>query len=261
MTDSQLEDLAVELRNVRVDFGGVAAVADVSMEVAPYSVHALIGPNGAGKTTLLNVITRVVRESAGEVRLHGEDVRGLRPNQLARRGVSRTFQHPQLVDDATALENVMMGLYAVERTWIWQDLVSFRSGVRWEQRARARALEALSELGLAGYAGQPAYRLPYGVKKNVELARAWVSGPRLMLLDEPTAGLDETEVGELRDFLLKISSEVTILVVAHHLEFVLSISDVVTVMSSGQRVCVGPPQTVRSDPAVVAVYTGVNNDA
>jgi branched-chain amino acid transport system ATP-binding protein len=175
--------------------------------------------------------------------------------------VSRTFQHPQLVDDATALENVMMGLYAVERTWMWQDLLSLRSGVRWEARARARALEALTALGLADSAEQLTHRLPYGVKKNVELARAWVSRPRLMLLDEPTAGLDDTEVGELRDFLLKIRAETAILVVAHHLDFVLSISDLVTVMSSGQRIYVGPPQTVRSDPSVVAVYTGVDHGA
>jgi branched-chain amino acid transport system ATP-binding protein len=250
---------AVVLEGIRVDFGGVAAVEDLSMQVDHGSVHALIGPNGAGKTTVLNVITRVVRHSRGTAEIFGSDISGLTPQTLAARGVARTFQHPQLVLDASAMENVIMGMFATHRTRLWQDLISLRAIACRGSLVREAAMTALDEVGLADVANAPARSLSYGARKTLELARARATAPRLLLLDEPTAGLEEAEIEELRLVIDRFRGDTTVLVVAHHLDFVMSIADRITVLSSGRMVCSGDPVSVRADPSVIAVYTGVRN--
>ena len=253
-----MSELMLDLRAVVIRFGGVTALDGVDLSVATGAIHGLIGPNGAGKTTLLNVISRIATPNAGVVRYETRDLLQEAPYRLAALGISRTFQNLALIDDASVLDNILIGLHAHRPGGLVDELVRVRRGRQREREVRASAFAALEPLGLAPFADTPAGRLSYGQKKMVELARAWVARPRLLLLDEPTAGLNTSEIAQLRDTLRRVrdTQQLTVLVITHHIEFLVGMAESVTVLDLGKTIAAGTPDEVRRDPRVIDAYIG-----
>jgi ABC-type branched-subunit amino acid transport system ATPase component/ABC-type branched-subunit amino acid transport system permease subunit len=258
--DSSQPLLRVE--NTSVHFGGLAALADVCLEVPEGQITALIGPNGAGKTTLFNVISRLQRADAGSLWFAGADITKKTAADVARLGMARTFQNLRIYPNMTVLENVLVGCHRHERSALFGGGLGLPRQRSEEQGSRERARAALATLDLEHLAEAPAASLPYGSQRLVEIARALASAPRLLLLDEPAAGMNASERAHLVGMIRRIhASGVTILLVEHDIELVLGISDGVCVLDYGKLICSGCPETVREDPRVVEAYLGVKRDS
>jgi branched-chain amino acid transport system ATP-binding protein len=227
-------------------FGGVHAVKDVSFGVEQGMIKAVIGPNGAGKTTLFNLVSGFVCPDAGEIRFQGQAIQGRRPYQVASRGIARTFQNLKLFPHMTALENVMVGRHVRSRAGFLAGMLQLPSTRREEREIRDRALEAMALLGIDALADAEATSLSYGQQRSVEMARALVSDPEMLLLDEPAAGLNHRETAELARLIGRIrDSGVTVLVVEHDMSLVMSISDEVAVLSYGEKIADGDSRSVQ----------------
>ena len=253
----------LSVENITVRFGGIVAVEDASFGIAAGEIVGLIGPNGAGKTTLFNVVTRFYQPTIGDVKFDGRSLLRSPAHSVVRLGIARTFQNVELFRTMTALDNVLVGNHVnVRAPWI-SSALQLPSARRSEREAREAAMEALDEVGLANMAGRPVAGLPFGSLKRVELARALVSRPRLLLLDEPAGGLNHEEVAELGLLIRKIHHDygVTLLLVEHHMNLVMGVSNRVVVLNFGKRIALGTPAEVQAHPAVIEAYLGAESGA
>ncbi|MPZ22875.1 MAG: ATP-binding cassette domain-containing protein [Dehalococcoidia bacterium] len=248
----------LSVRDVSLSFGGIHALKGVSFDIAPGQICGLIGPNGAGKTTLFNCISRIYRPDSGSIVFDDVELLSRAPHQIITQGISRTFQNVALFTSMTVLENVMLGGHSRAETNPVLSMVAWPGVRRDESGLRRDAMELLSYLDLMPVRDRLAAELPYPTQKRVELARALMSSPKLLLLDEPAGGLSHEEVESLRDLIRRIREErdLTILLVEHHMELVMSISDNVCVLNFGEKIADGPPADVRKSPGVIKAYLG-----
>lgn len=249
--------MILEADRLCITFGGVRAVDGVSIAVESGQVFSIIGPNGSGKTTLFNLVSGIYRPISGSIRFANETVTGLAPDQLARRGLSRTFQNLQIFSRMSVLENAMVGRHRHERTGILAELMHMPSVARQNEATRDAAHVALARVGLADEADRPAGSLAYGALKRLEIARALASEPKLLLLDEPAAGCNPVETQEVDRVIRSVVKDgITIVLVEHDMRLVMNISDRVHVLARGRTLAEGTPEQVRSNPAVIEAYLG-----
>jgi branched-chain amino acid transport system ATP-binding protein len=249
----------LSLEDISLSFGGVTALADVSVKIHAGEIRAIIGPNGAGKSSLVNVISGLYRPDKGKIRLNGQDFHRIPASRAARLGLARTFQNLALFKGLTVLENVMSGLaFARKSTFVGQAF-GLPLARREERDTRERARAVLEFLHLEAVAGRPAGALPYGLQKRVELARALVANPEILLLDEPMAGMTATEKQEMSGFIrsTRDSYGTTIILIEHDIGVVMGLSDRIAVLDYGRKIADGTPSEVRADQAVIDAYLGI----
>jgi branched-chain amino acid transport system permease protein len=247
----------LELHGVERAFGGVRAVDGASFAVGAGEVHGLIGPNGAGKTTVLNLVSGLLPPSAGRITLAGDRIDRLPPHRIAARGVTRTYQNIRLFPALSALENVIVGEHLVRRAPLWRRMVLHPAARAEEEAARARARELLERVGLGGRAGERAGALSYGEQRRVEIARALAARPRVLLLDEPTAGMNAGEVGAIAALVEEVArAGQSVLLVEHNVKLVMQVCRRVTVLNFGKVIAGGTPEEVAADEAVITAYLG-----
>ena len=244
--------------NVSISFGGVQAVSDVSFEVAAGQVYSIIGPNGAGKTTLFNLVSRLYEVDAGSITFNGEPITRVPPHQVAERGIARTFQNTELFEHETVLKNLLIGHHVHRKTALWEELL-FLPKVREQDLVFRRQVEDVIDLlDLQSYREQIIGNLPYGVRKMVEIARALCLGPRLILLDEPSSGLNPEETEDLSFWIEDINEElgITVVMVEHDMNLVNQVSDRVLALANGVVIAVGTPSEIQGHPDVIRAYLG-----
>jgi branched-chain amino acid transport system ATP-binding protein len=252
----------LEVNGVSLSFGAVTALDRISLAVQPGEVFSIIGPNGAGKTSLLNVISRIYRPSAGQVLFEGKDITRLPRHKIVRLGIARTFQNIALFKGLSVLANVMLGRHVHMRTGLWDAALYVGRASRDEARNSAICDEVIDFLGLMPYRNQIVGALPYGVQKRVELARALAAEPKLLLLDEPMAGMTVEEKEDMVGAVLDTNEDrgVTVILIEHDMGVVMDISHNIVVLDFGKQIAQGPPEAIRRDPHVIRAYLGEEDE-
>ncbi len=249
---------ALEVVGVTVEFGGLTALSDVTIAVPEGEIRAIIGPNGAGKTTLFNTITGFIRPKFGRIVFYGKDITGTKPSRIAKLGITRTFQNIKLFGHLTVLENVLTGFHVrLDVSFFYPFFLPNVYGRR-ERDMRKRGMELLERVGLSGLEDELASSLPYGKQRMLEIARALATSPKMLLLDEPAAGMNPKESFELMETILKIKEEfsLTVILIEHDMRVVMGISDVVSVLDHGVLIAEGPPEEIKRNKKVIEAYLG-----
>jgi branched-chain amino acid transport system ATP-binding protein len=247
----------LEIQDIQMQFGGITALKSINYSVPPGIIQAVIGPNGAGKTTLFHCISGLLTPTAGQVRFDGREINGSLPHQIARYGISRTFQHVALFKSMSVLENIMVGRHPKTRSGFWSTGLRFPGMRREEKHIREESLSHLEFVGLAAEAQLPAGTLPLGKQKILEIARALATEPRLILLDEPAGGLNMRETEELGELVQRICGRgITVMLVEHDMNLIMDISHRILVLYYGEPLATGTPEEIKENPAVIEAYLG-----
>lgn len=250
----------LETKNLGVTFGGLQAVKQVDMVAREGEITAVIGPNGAGKTTLFNLITGFYKPTTGRILYAGQDITRRKAHERAGLGLTRTYQNIHLFEELSVVDNVLVGLHSKTRSGVVAGLLRLPFNAREERKSREKVMETLTFLGLDGYADYAAGSLSYGMQKNLEIARALVSDPRLILLDEPASGLNTNDLRRLSANICAIRDQgISVILIEHKMDVVMSISDKILVLNFGEKIAEGPPEAVRREPAVVEAYLGTRH--
>ncbi len=245
-------------RDLSKRYAGLVALSEYSLDLAPGTIHGVIGPNGAGKTTLFNLLSGMVTPTTGSIELSGRDITALQPAQVAQAGIARTFQNIRLFGDMSVIENIRVASQRHEPGPFWAAMLSTRGFRRREAAITARAERLLELVGLADRAERVSRSLPYGDQRRLEIARAVATEPRVLMLDEPNAGMNPTETADLLELIRRLRDErhITIVLVAHDIPLVMGLCDTIQVLNYGVLLAEGPPGAVRNDPAVISAYLG-----
>ena len=259
--NAPVQDELLRLHGVGIRFGGLQAVAELSFAVGHAQVVGLIGPNGAGKTTAFNLITGVYKPTEGRITFEGRDITGQAPYRIAQAGIFRTFQTIRLFQGQSVLVNVLAGLHLRTKQRWWQGLLRTPAQRREEVELRAQAMALLKRLELDGLAHEDVGSLSYGVQRRVELARALIAGPKLLILDEPAAGLNDQESAALNRTILSVRDQgISVLLVEHDMNVVMNVTDHIVCINFGRKIAEGTPETIRSHPDVIEAYLGTDDD-